>query len=98
MNKHLSYYLVYCSKNKKALFYFLLKNKGQSGGALSEMSIDDVKLEYGVCSNFGACTFENFDYCAWSNVDDVRDDFDWEFGTGLTNSQGTGPSVYKFNK
>jgi len=63
------------------------------------MAIDDIKLEQGPCNNFGACSFENLDYCGtWSNVIDYkRDQFDWEFGSGQTSTQGTGPNVnYRF--
>ena len=55
------------------------------------MAFDDVNLEYGACGSFGACSFDDGSYCSWSNVADNRDDFDWEFGTGKTQSVSTGP-------
>ena len=57
----------------------------------STISVDDVSLEVGVCSAFGACDFEEGDYCVWNNVNDGRDNFDWEFGSHETSSTGTGP-------
>jgi hypothetical protein len=71
-------------------FYFI---KGERlDYSLSNMAIDDVKLEIGECPEFGSCTFEGNDYCTWSNVFDARDQFDWEFGSEQTASFSTGPS------
>lgn len=55
-------------------------------------AIDDVMLEEGACPSFGSCTFED-GYCIWYNVDDSRNDFNWELRTGGTASSNTGPSV-----
>lgn len=55
------------------------------------MALDDIRLQVGVCSSFGSCTFEDDDYCFYSNVEDGRDEFDWEFGNHRTLSSYTGP-------
>ena len=65
--------------------------KGECGGVFSDMAIDDVSLSKGPCANLGACTFENSDYCNWMNIQDSRDNFDWEFGSADTSTAGTGP-------
>ncbi len=64
---------------------------GESGGVYSDMAIDDITLVTGPCANLGACTFENNEYCNWVNVNDIRDNFDWEFGSSGTSTAGTGP-------
>jgi hypothetical protein len=43
-------------------------------------------------TSFGSCSFENYDYCNWHNIDDDgRDDFDWDFGNGRRSVLKTGP-------
>ncbi|CAF0741635.1 unnamed protein product, partial [Brachionus calyciflorus] len=61
-------------------------------GATTLMALDDISLVQGSCQSFGSCTFEDDEYCLWTNVLDVRDQFDWEFGSSQTISVGTGPS------
>lgn len=56
------------------------------------MAIDDLRLENGACQAYGSCSFEDSDYCTWQNVDDKRDQFDWEFGSDKTATLLTGPS------
>jgi hypothetical protein len=64
----------------------------RGASSLADLGVDDIKLEYGSCPSFGSCTFENNDYCDWTNVYDKRDQFDWEFGSYLTGTSLTGPS------
>ena len=79
-------------------FYFQIVekkyfNKDERGnGIYGDIALDDIKMEYGPCPNYGSCTFENNDYCDWHNVYDKRDDFDWEFGSYQTGTTMTGPS------
>ncbi|RNA14511.1 MAM and LDL-receptor class A domain-containing 2-like, partial [Brachionus plicatilis] len=61
-------------------------------GARTLMALDDISLQVGVCPSFGSCTFEGEDYCFYTNVEDGRDEFDWEFGTYKTGSSLTGPT------
>ena len=58
---------------------------------LSNIGLDDIKLEEGECPSYGSCSFED-GYCSWHNVFDKRDEFDWELGSHSTSSSFTGPS------
>ncbi|CAF0741650.1 unnamed protein product, partial [Brachionus calyciflorus] len=60
-------------------------------GSASYMALDDIILENGACQSYGGCTFDGEDYCFWDNIEDKRDDFDWEFGTFATGTANTGP-------
>lgn len=68
-------------------FLFLAR----SAGFGTDITIDDVSLEYGPCTITASCTFEDYDYCNWYNVQDGRDRFDWTFGSGPTPAGATGP-------
>lgn len=71
---------------------FSIVFEGERGpSTYSNMAIDDVRLDKGVCPTFGSCSFEDESYCDWFNVEDGRDEVDWEFGNGGTDSYGTGP-------
>lgn len=63
----------------------------KGGGTLSSIGLDSVKIELGACPVFGSCTFENNNYCAWRNVIDGRDNYDWEFGSFRSSFATTGP-------
>lgn len=60
--------------------------------ALGAIAIDDLKLQIGACSSFGSCSFEEDNYCQWQNINDIRDNFDWEIANTDTASYGTGPT------
>ena len=49
--------------------------------SLTNMAIDDIKLEVGDCPAFSSVNFEDSTYGFWENVVDNRDEFDWEFGS-----------------
>lgn len=44
-------------------------------------------------SNLGNCDFENDGLCAWQQIHDGEDNFDWTFNSGETSSKQTGPKV-----
>ncbi|XP_025085553.1 MAM and LDL-receptor class A domain-containing protein 1-like [Pomacea canaliculata] len=56
----------------------------------SDIAIDDVELQDGLCSLPASCDFEQ-GQCAWSN-DDADDDFDWIRSQGSTITANTGPT------
>ena len=56
-----------------------------------DIAIDDVSLEEGACPSPGDCTFEK-GRCTWLEVKDGTDTFDWQLGSGSTQSFSTGPS------
>ena len=58
----------------------------------SVIAVDDIRLQNGPCVSLGACSFDAYDYCTWSNVEDDRDDLDWQFGSVKSNVFETGPS------
>ena len=49
--------------------------------SLTNMAIEDIKLEVGDCPAFSSVNFEDSTYGFWENVVDNRDEFDWEFGS-----------------
>ena len=49
--------------------------------SLTNLAIDDIKIEVGDCPAFGSCNFDDSTYCFWENIQDERDEFDWEFGS-----------------
>ena len=75
--------------------------EGEVGGNEGDIAIDDVFLQKGACASFGSCTFDEFDYCTWSNINDGRDNIDWVLQSGATDTENTGPSYeqnfYLFN-
>ena len=61
---------------------------------IGDIALDDVKIENRECAPSGYCDFESDDtFCTWANLKGSQDDFDWEDGTGLTSTVGTGPSI-----
>ena len=71
---------------------FSLIFEGVIGGKEGNIAIDDVFLRKGACGSFGSCTFEDYDYCTWTNVEDGRDNIDWVLQSGETDAENTGPT------
>lgn len=63
----------------------------RGGGYQGDIAIDDVSLEDGSCPLRGDCNFEK-GRCTWLEVRDGSDTFDWQLGSGSTQSFSTGPS------
>jgi hypothetical protein len=57
-----------------------------------DIAIDDVSLEDGPCPKPGDCTFEK-GRCTWFEIQDGTDTFDWQLGSGSTQSFSTGPGT-----
>ena len=63
----------------------------RGNGPFGDIAIDDVSLEEGACPRPGDCTFEK-GRCTWLEIQDGTDTFDWQLGSGKTQSFSTGPS------
>ena len=84
------YLIIYNQNLKKQLFFNKKATKAES--SFGNLAIDDIRIDFGSCPSFGSCSFEGNDYCFWQNINDRRDDFDWEFGSHGTGSTETGPT------
>ncbi|KAJ8050465.1 MAM and LDL-receptor class A domain-containing protein 2 [Holothuria leucospilota] len=63
----------------------------ENGTFRGGVAVDDISVSPGICYPAGACSFEDFNFCAWQNTPDT-DDFDWVVKAGSTPTSGTGPT------
>ncbi|XP_033638977.1 MAM and LDL-receptor class A domain-containing protein 1-like [Asterias rubens] len=70
---------------------FAVVFEGVRGNSWSgDIALDDLAIYNGDCPPLYTCDFEHGD-CGYSQ--DQTDDFDWQIGSGFTDTTGTGPST-----
>ena len=76
----------------QTIYCLFTKDKAEKNVTIPTIvAIDDLKLQDGPCGAHGACDFDEYDLCSWSNVEDSRDKFDWSLGSTRPNLLKTGP-------